>query len=68
MATSAAPSPEHAMGRHTWLICRAGAHLCAIAIEHVIEVPVDLAEFARAVVQLGLYWLALNVDPPIARA
>jgi two-component system response regulator len=29
-----------------------------------VRKPVDFAEFAEAVVQLGLYWLALNQRPP----
>jgi two-component system, response regulator len=31
-----------------------------------VRKPVDFAEFAQAVVQLGLYWLVLNEQPPDA--
>jgi two-component system, response regulator len=31
-----------------------------------VRKPVDFAEFAQAVVQLGLYWLVLNERPPAA--
>ncbi len=44
IATTAAPErstaqarDDAATGRPQWLLCRAGAHLCAIPIEHVIE-------------------------------
>jgi two-component system, response regulator len=33
-----------------------------------VRKPVDFAEFAQAVVQLGLYWLVLNEAPPQPRA
>jgi two-component system response regulator len=33
-----------------------------------VRKPVDFAEFAQAVVQLGLYWLVLNEPPPQAGA
>jgi two-component system response regulator len=33
-----------------------------------VRKPVDFAEFAQAVVQLGLYWLVLNEAPPQLRA
>ena len=29
-----------------------------------VRKPVDFAEFARAIIQLGLYWLVLNERPP----
>jgi len=32
-----------------------------------VRKPVDFAEFAQAVVQLGLYWLVLNEQPPDAQ-
>jgi two-component system response regulator len=32
-----------------------------------VRKPVDFAEFARAVIQLGLYWLVLNEPPPAVR-
>jgi CheY-like chemotaxis protein len=32
-----------------------------------VRKPVDFVEFAQAVVQLGLYWLVLNQQPPSAR-
>jgi two-component system response regulator len=32
-----------------------------------IRKPVDFAQFAEAVRQLGLYWLVLNQSPPIIR-
>jgi two-component system, response regulator len=33
-----------------------------------VQKPVDFAEFAQAVIQLGLYWLVLNERPPPVRA
>jgi two-component system response regulator len=33
-----------------------------------VRKPVDFAEFAQAVIQLGLYWLVLNEQPPPIRA
>jgi two-component system response regulator len=33
-----------------------------------VRKPVDFAEFAQAVIQLGLYWLVLNEEPPLATA
>jgi two-component system response regulator len=33
-----------------------------------VRKPVDFAEFAQAVIQLGLYWLVLNERPPPVRA
>jgi len=33
-----------------------------------VRKPVDFAEFAQAVIQLGLYWLVLNEQPPPVRA
>ncbi len=33
-----------------------------------VRKPVDFAEFAQAVIQLGLYWLVLNEQPPLVRA
>jgi two-component system, response regulator len=32
-----------------------------------VRKPVDFVDFAQAVVQLGLYWLVLNQEPPHAR-
>ena len=32
-----------------------------------VRKPVDFAEFGRAVIQLGLYWLVLNERPPAVR-
>lgn len=32
-----------------------------------VQKPVDFTEFAQAVIQLGLYWLVLNEQPPLAR-
>jgi two-component system response regulator len=32
-----------------------------------VRKPVDFAEFAQAVIQLGLYWLVLYEQPPAAR-
>lgn len=29
-----------------------------------VRKPVDFTEFAEAVIQMGLYWLVLNEDPP----
>jgi two-component system response regulator len=33
-----------------------------------VRKPVDFAEFLQAVIQLGLYWLVLNEQPPPFRA
>lgn len=33
-----------------------------------VRKPVDFTEFAQAVIQLGLYWLVLNEEPPQAGA
>jgi CheY-like chemotaxis protein len=33
-----------------------------------VRKPVDFTEFTRAIVQLGLYWLAVNVPPPLVHA
>jgi two-component system response regulator len=33
-----------------------------------VRKPVDFAEFVQAVIQLGLYWLVLNEQPPPFRA
>jgi CheY-like chemotaxis protein len=33
-----------------------------------VRKPVDFPEFANAVTQLGLYWLVLNEQPPLAGA
>jgi two-component system, response regulator len=32
-----------------------------------VRKPVDFSEFAQAVIQLGLYWLVLNEQPPSCR-
>ena len=34
------------------------------SILEYVRKPVDFNEFAQAVVQLGLYWLVLNEQPP----
>ncbi len=33
-----------------------------------VRKPVDFAAFAEAVRELGLYWLVLNLPPPIGSA
>jgi two-component system response regulator len=33
-----------------------------------VRKPVDFTEFVQAVMQLGLYWLVLNEQPPMAHA
>ena len=39
-----------------------------LGVNAYVVKPVDFTEFAEAVIQLGLYWLVLNVQPPCGRA